>query len=75
MIFGRQLWKNIQRNLLHADVSTRDIAYLEAKFVKAIKNGKNESLKNLSNEMSSPIKEILKQSLPILLKILLPKVS
>ena len=69
------VWKNIQKNLVHAHVSTRDIAYLEAKFVKAIKNGKNESLKNLSNEMSSPIKEILKQSLPILLKILLPKVS
>lgn len=64
------IWKKIQEHLLFANVSTRDVAYLESKYVKAIKKGKIESLSKLSSDEVNPIKEILTSSLPLLLKVL-----
>ena len=65
------LWKKIQERLLQSNVSTRDVAYLESKYVKAVKQGNYESLSKLSENETNPIKDILKYSLPLLLKILL----
>jgi len=64
-----QVWKKLQTDLLKENVSTREIALLEDKFVKAIKTGRYESLKKLSNDNNS-ISKILEQSIPLLIKVL-----
>lgn len=63
------VWKKLQTDLLKENVSTRDIAFLEDKFVKAIKTGKYESLKKLNNDNNTVMK-ILEQSIPLLIKVL-----
>ena len=64
------MWKKIQRDLLNANVSTRDVALLEDKYVKAIKTGKYESLEKLNSGDNNTVVEILKLSIPLLVKIL-----
>lgn len=63
------VWKKLQTDLLKENVSTRDIAFLEDKFVKAIKTGKYESLKKINNDNNTVMK-ILEQSIPLLIKVL-----
>ena len=63
------VWKKMQTDLLKENVSTREIALLEDKFVKAIKKGKYESLKELCNDNNS-VSKILEQSIPLLIKVL-----
>lgn len=66
------VWKKLQTDLLKENVSTREIALLENKFVKAIQNGKYESLKKL-NSSNNSVSKILEQSIPLLIKILVGK--
>lgn len=63
------VWKKLQTDLLKENVAIRDIAYLESKYVKAIKTGKYESLRKLNSNNNSVVK-ILDQSIPLLIKIL-----
>ena len=63
------VWKKLQTDLLKENVSTREIAFLEDKFVKAITTGKYESLKKLKNDNISVMK-LLEQSIPLLIKVL-----
>ena len=66
------VWKKLQIDLLKENVSTREIALLEDKFVRAIKNGKYESLNKLNNPNNS-VSKILEQSISLLIKILVGK--
>lgn len=63
------VWKKLQTDLLKENVSTRDIAFLEDRFVKSIKTGKYESLKKLNSDNNAVVK-ILEQSIPLLVKVL-----
>lgn len=63
-----KVWNKTEQKLLKANISTREIAELESKYVEAIIKKKFNLLNNLSTSRS--IIQILKSSIPFLVEIL-----
>lgn len=63
-----KVWNKTEQKLLKANISTREIAELESKYVEAIIKKKFNLLDNLSTSRS--IIQILKSSIPFLVEIL-----
>ena len=64
------VWKKMQNEMFQANIATRKIAALESMYVKAIKAGKYESLKELLNENNNTIAAIFNLAIPSLIKLL-----
>ena len=65
-----RVWKKTEENLFKSDVSTRKIAEIENRYVKAIKNKKYESLSKLFADDSN-VAKILKETIPFIIEILM----
>lgn len=63
-----RVWNKTEQKLLKANISTREIAELESKYVEAIIKEKFNSLEKLSN--SGNVIQILKTTIPFLIQIL-----
>lgn len=65
------VWKKVQSELFRANVPTKEIAFLECKYVKAIKTQKYESLKNLVEERdNATMAKIFYSAISALIKLL-----
>lgn len=63
-----KVWKKATKKLLEANVSVREIAELESKYVELIKKKKFSSLESLSE--TKEISEIIKAASPLLIQVL-----
>lgn len=68
-----KIWYSIQERLFREKVATKDIAYLESEYVKAIKSGTEKSIEKLYQD-SNNISEIFKEALSLLGKLIITNI-
>lgn len=68
-----KIWYSIQERLFREKVATKDIAYLESEYVKAIKSGTEKSIEKLYQD-SNNISEIFKEALALLVKLIITNI-
>lgn len=69
------IWKRIAIEMMKNEVPTREIAIIESRYVESIKAKKVKTLSDLIENKNSVIKELLQNSLPLVIKLIEMKIE